>query len=173
MKFLFFVVMLTLAVGSLAADGVRVIGFDFDDTVVFSSPVFDAARGSDNFWCEVNSHPELAEIKASVSELVWEHLSSGDVVVFITARKDDCFEATQEWVMRTFGIKIYFTGGSKIDYLVGLDVSVFYGDSDSDITDAQEVDVTAIRVLRSPLSGYTKKYHPGTFGEKVLPCTED
>ena len=68
-----------------------------------------------------------------------------------------------------------------------LDVDVFYGDSDTDITDARSAfststpprkQVTAVRFLRSPKSSNRKagklaKYHPGYYGEPILADSYD
>jgi acid phosphatase class B len=54
--------------------------------------------------------------------------------------------------------------------------TVFYGDSDSDITDAKKVQtksIRPIRFLRSPKSsnrkeGRLNQYHPGYYGESII-----
>jgi acid phosphatase class B len=60
--------------------------------------------------------------------------------------------------------------------MAALHLDAFYGDSDSDITDARKVQgntVRGIRFLRSPRSsnrssGRLAKYHPGYFGEPII-----
>jgi acid phosphatase class B len=55
-----------------------------------------------------------------------------------------------------------------------LALDAFYGDSDSDITDASKVPgIQGIRFLRSPKSSYRDsgrlaRYHPGYFGEPII-----
>ena len=52
-------------------------------------------------------------------------------------------------------------------------ISIYYGDLDSDISEANEVGVRAIRFMRSPLSNNRSKYHPGIHGEAVLENSEN
>ena len=64
----------------------------------------------------------------------------------------------------------------KTDRMAQLGLQVFYGDSDSDITDSQKVQgtkVRGIRVLRSPTSsnrsgGRLGSYHPEYFAETIV-----
>jgi len=72
----------------------------------------------------------------------------------------------------------------KTDRIESLNLDVFYGDSDSDITDTLKAFVDSktgvrskkvepVRFLRSPKSsnrksGELNKYHPGYFGEPIL-----
>jgi len=132
--------------------------------------------------------------KSLAVALVRRHLALGHRVYAITARPDINGEALREYIESEFGIvkaDVYFepemdlpgNPAGKTDRIEALDLDVFYGDSDSDITDArkafkgsnglQRKQVDAIRFLRSPKSsnrkaGYLNKYHPGYFGEPIL-----
>ena len=74
---------------------------------------------------------------------------------------------------------VFFEPNGKVERIRALRLDVFYGDSDSDITDAQAAGVRGIRFQRSPRSSYRNsdgtlaKYHPGEHGETVIPDSED
>jgi acid phosphatase class B len=136
-----------------------------------------------------------AKIKAR--QLVALHKSLGHRVFAITARPDINGEPVRDHVERELGIArsdVFFEPDidrpgnpkGKTDRIESLNLDVFYGDSDSDITDAlhafrdpagqQRKVVNGVRFLRSPRSsnrkaGQLNKYHPGYYGEPVLEGT--
>lgn len=185
--------------------GKRAVGFDIDDTLLFTSPSF--ARGfatggkpaptDQAFWNVTNacdagcaasdSLPAVPASPAKVAALrmVEWHLKRGEAVYAITARPETASaKALREYIFRVFGIpkeNVLFepevdqpgNPAGKHDALERLGISVFYGDSDTDITDAQKVGVQAIRFERAPESSNRKgprlsKYHPGYYGELVI-----
>ncbi|HNW91365.1 MAG TPA: HAD family acid phosphatase [bacterium] len=168
--------------------GIQRAGFDIDDTLLFSTPAFAAASakyafGTDTFWAEVNGHDrDYSRVKRSALEVVRALQTQGVTVYAITARPPTGGEAVGRFLQDAMGIpaeNVYFEPRSKQERIRALRLDVFYGDSDSDISDAQAVGVTGIRFLRSPASSYRNsdgtlaKYHPGQFGEIIIPASED
>lgn len=132
--------------------------------------------------------------KAKALELIRHHQSLGHEVYAITARPDINGEPLRDYIESEMGIernKVFFepdleqpgNPAGKTDRIESLNLDVFYGDSDSDITDTLKafVDrsgsrskmVYPVRFFRSPKSsnrkaGMLNKYHPGYFGEPIL-----
>lgn len=157
--------------------GVR-LGFDLDDTLMFTTPSFVEAvkvaeqNGyesfkSPEFWKEVNDRFDLGEYKKTVLSIALLGKVFGIKVVVITARPDYFTERVKEG-LRWLTDEVYFTE-AKAEIMSRGRYLCFFGDSDSDITEANEAGVPAIRVKRSEKSSYKAKYHPGKYGEFVLP----
>jgi acid phosphatase (class B) len=158
-------------------------GFDLDDTLLFSSPAFDYARGtgvrpySEAFWKIVNTSDEgRSKVKKKTLELLKTHQKKGDRIYVITSRKPFGGETVKRFVEKTFGIpeeNFYFETKGKAGRMRALGLSVFYGDSDSDITAAQEAGVRALRIRRSARSSYKRKYNPGKYGEEIVEGSDE
>jgi acid phosphatase (class B) len=163
------------------------VGFDIDDTLLFSSPAFNAAKaehpfGTDEFWAMVNrSDREHSIVKVRTREIVEEWKAAGAEVWAITARPGTEGDPVRDFISETFGIpreNVYFEK-PKTERIRGLGIQIFYGDSDSDIKDAQEAGAIGIRILRSPNSSYRnkdgtlRKYHPGIHGEEIVLDSEE
>jgi acid phosphatase (class B) len=108
------------------------------------------------------------------------HKKRGDKIFFITARPEaPKNEILSDLLHKAFGLgedqpKAIFTGYvTKAKFIKANNVKIYYGDSDSDITEAWDAGVRAIRFLRSPLSTNKGKYNPGKFGEAVLENSVD
>ena len=168
--------------------GIQRAGFDIDDTLLFSTPAFDAARakfafGTDQFWAEVNGHDrDYSIVKRKALEVVRALQTQGVTVYAITARPPTNGEPVGSFLAEAMGIpaaNVYFEPRGKVQRIRDLRLDVFYGDSDSDIEDARAAGVLAIRFQRSPDSSYRNsdgtlaKYHPGQFGEPIVPDSED
>ncbi|MES3038848.1 MAG: hypothetical protein V4736_13145 [Bdellovibrionota bacterium] len=132
--------------------------------------------------------------KAKALELIAYHKSLGHKVYAITARPDINGQPLREYFQSQMGIAkedIFFepdidqpgNPAGKTDRIEKLNLDVFYGDSDSDITDALKAFrnesgvrtklVHPVRFFRSPKSsnrksGELNKYHPGYYGEPIL-----
>jgi acid phosphatase (class B) len=131
--------------------------------------------------------------KAKALEVIRYHQNRGHKVYAITARPDINGEPLREYIETAIGIareNVFFepdidqpgNAAGKTDRIESLDLDVFYGDSDTDITDTNKAfsngttrtkKVQAVRFLRSPKSsnrkaGELNKYHPGYFGEPIL-----
>jgi acid phosphatase (class B) len=200
----------------LGVDGATSVGFDIDDTLLFSTPTFTRAFATGGtpkpddavFWTQANrcdpgcpaeslTLPDgtIKQLPASVPSGVKDrirdqvafHQARGAEVYAITARPDINGDALRTYIETELGIPsdhVFFepdldqpgNPAGKTDRMAQLGLDVFYGDSDSDITDAQKTPgahVRGIRVLRSPKSsnrsgGRLAKYHPGYYGESIL-----
>ena len=196
----------------------KAVGFDIDDTLLFSTPAFARAFATGGapkpddvvFWTQANGcDPGCAAgtitlpdgtvkqlpanvaspAKDRVRDLVAMHQARGAEVYAITARPDIQGNVVRNYIQAEFGIPadhVFFepdvdqvgNPAGKTDRMASLKLDVFYGDADSDITDAQKVPVRGVRVLRSPKSSNRKdgrlaKYHPGYFGETILAGSYD
>ncbi|ANI31913.1 acid phosphatase [Yersinia entomophaga] len=167
------------------------VGFDIDDTLLYSSPAFFYGKmiyspdsfdflKNPKFWDEVsNGWDKFSVPKISGAALLNMHLSRGDRVYFITGRPmpSSGKETVTKILQQDFNIpdeqlnKVIFAGigdGAKVSHMKEKNISIFYGDSDNDIADARAAGAEGIRVLR-PLNS-TNKPMPknGDFGEKVV-----
>jgi len=168
-----------------------VAGFDIDDTVLFSSPGFhyaltnhDGPDGANRygeqpleskvFWNDMNGQFDKFSLpKKSGKALVRMHADRGDTIIFITARDSSQVSIVPQILMQTFGIAkpdvIFTCNQSKAPSIVANHITIYYGDSDSDITAAQKANARPIRVLRPPLSNNPYSYDEvGKLGEEVL-----
>jgi acid phosphatase (class B) len=154
------------------------VGFDLDDTLLSSTPAFNKGFRSihqpfsKRFWMLVNkSDKGNSVVKKKAVEILEKHQENGDEVYIITARRPYGTEPLIYFINETFGIKkenIYFEPNGKEDRIKSLELDIYYGDADSDISDAIESGAKAIRIMRSPESWNKKKYHPGRYGEQII-----
>lgn len=172
------------------------VGFDVDDTVLFSSPGFqyafnntdgpngtnkygDRPLSSDLFWQDMSGYFDKFSIpKESARQIIEMHKKRGDKVYFITARPEVKNEILTDILNRLFKLenqsKTIFSGRtSKSVFIKKHAISLFYGDSDSDISEAHDAGIRAVRFMRSPLSNNRTKYNPGMHGESVLENSEN
>ncbi len=175
---------------SLPASSIAV-GFDVDDTVLFSSPAFyyvaynkDGTDGSNIYgtnpfarseaWADINNKFDKFSLpKKIASRLIKMHLAREDKVYFITAREPSTQEQLTSLLKEAFQIPnmqpVIFVGhNSKAEPLSKHDIQLFYGDSDSDIREAKDAGVRAIRILRAGNSTDPRKLDLGGFGEPIL-----
>lgn len=152
------------------------LGFDLDDTLSFSSPVFVRAhaekipRRSPEYWRFVNNHFELERMKLPVVMVAVLGKILGFRVDIITARSGQGGERLIEhwrWLADEFHFE-----RDKSQILSGKPYLIFFGDSDSDIREAREAGVPAVRVRRSKESSARSAHHPGKYGEWVLPLSD-
>jgi len=169
------------------------VGFDIDDTVLFSSPGYYYGRQKyspgnkgfvimEEFWNEMNNGLDQFSIpKECARKLIELHKKRGDSIYFITARTKTKTESVTELLVKTFDLenpqKVIFTGvklgeNLKIIPIKENKIQIFYGDSDSDIEAALEVGIRGIRIMRARNSTNKPLPHNGTFGEEVLVNSE-
>ncbi|MBQ4875280.1 MAG: acid phosphatase AphA [Rickettsiaceae bacterium H1] len=163
------------------------VGFDIDDTVLFSSPGFYyhtkrlcggniiECINRNDFWESVNSSDQYSLPKKIGFQLIKMHQERGDKIYFITARKNPSKnEKVTSLLKETFNIrkmnKVIFTGISegKVKSIKDNDIKIYYGDSDGDIQDANEAGARPIRVMRARNSINHLPFTLGAFNEEVL-----
>jgi acid phosphatase (class B) len=173
----------------LDIEGIRRAGFDVDDTLLFSSAAFAQGfasgheYGSDEFWAIVNnSDREHSTVKQATREIVSSYREHGIELYAITARRAVGGAGLARHLSQVLGIpeaNVFFEPDSKTERIRELGLDVYFGDSDTDITDATAAGVRAIRVQRSRKSSYRnedgtlRKYHPGDYGESVILKSEN
>ncbi len=158
------------------------VGFDIDDTLLFSSPNFERAFNSSvepyskEFWIMVNKNDrKYSKIKPTVKKIVDRHLKNGDEVYVITAREPYGGEYLKNYISKTFNVpkkNVYFVPNNKTEKIKILELNIYYGDSDSDMRAAIDAGAVPIRILRSKESSYKKSYNVGSFGEEIIENSE-
>lgn len=166
------------------------VGFDIDETILIASPAFyhvaneqcegqmEICMQTDEFWQAVNGGLDTFSLpKRAGTDLVRMHLTRGDNVYFITARKPSKDEKTTEILRKLFDAPqlnpVIFTGfekgkNLKVEPIKAHDIQIFYGDSDSDIEAAVINNIRGIRILRSNVTLEPFPPTVGKFGEEVV-----
>jgi len=171
------------------------VGFDIDDTVLFSSPGFwrgkktyspdsEAYLKNPEFWEKMNNGWDEYSIPKEVARaLIAMHVKRGDSIYFVTGRSQTKTETVSKTLQDDFQIPaasmnpVIFAGdkegqNTKTQWLEQKNIKIFYGDSDNDITAAQDVGARGIRVLRASNSTYRPLPMAGKFGEEVIVNSE-
>lgn len=180
---------------SLLGRAPMAVGFDIDDTVLFSSPGFwrgkriyspdsEAYLKNPEFWEKMNNGWDDFSIPKEVGRaLIAMHVKRGDRIYFVTGRSQTKTETVSKTLQDDFLIPaenmnpVIFAGdksgqNTKTQWLREKQIKVFYGDSDNDITAAQDVGIRGIRVLRASNSTYKPLPMAGAFGEEVIVNSE-
>ncbi|WP_342322634.1 acid phosphatase AphA [Kosakonia sp. BYX6] len=171
------------------------VGFDIDDTVLFSSPGFwrgkktwspdsEAYLQNPAFWEKMNNGwDEFSIPKEAARQLIAMHVKRGDSIFFITGRSQTKTETVSKTLQDDFLIPaanmnpVIFAGdqtgqNNKTQWLKAKQIRIFYGDSDSDITAARDSEARPIRVLRASNSTYRPLPQAGALGEEVIVDSE-
>jgi len=171
------------------------VGFDIDDTVLFSSPGFyrgqlEFSPGKQDylknpqFWEKMNNGwDEFSMPKEVAKSLIAMHLKRGDSIYFVTGRSETKTETVTKTLQEDFQIPqdkvnpVIFAGdeagqNTKTQWLKDKQIKIFYGDSDNDITAAQAAGARGIRVLRASNSSYKPLPQAGAYGEEVVVNSE-
>lgn len=169
------------------------VGFDIDDTVLFSSPgfyrgkqVFSPKDGSflksQQFWDKMNCEWEKFSLPKQIGkELIAMHQARGDQIYFITGRDPSSCEISTELLQKAFNIKnmhkVIFAGSSKTKftktpYIKENNIKLYYGDSDGDIISARQAGAEGIRIVRPSNSTNQPVAKNGIYGEKVVKNSE-
>jgi acid phosphatase (class B) len=161
------------------------IGFDIDDTILFSTPCFIEAKRyakannikpfSPPFWSYLNTldHTHSKRLPHTI-KLLKAHQALGHTIYLITARPHTESETLSTYLSTLLGIPSthVFFAKPKTKLIRHLNLTYYYGDSDTDISDAIKAGAIGIRVPRSPSSDYgTRKYKPGRYDELILTHT--
>lgn len=171
------------------------VGFDVDDTVLFSSPGFWRGQRmyspggqeylkNPAFWEKMNNGwDEFSIPKEAARELISMHVKRGDTIYFITGRSPTKTETVSKTLQDIFHIPaatmnpVIFAGdkagqNTKSQWVHSKQIKIFYGDSDNDIAAARDNGIRAIRVLRASNSTYRPTPAAGSFGEEVIVNSE-
>ncbi|MEE6801597.1 acid phosphatase AphA, partial [Escherichia coli O8:H10] len=171
------------------------VGFDIDDTVLFSSPGFwrgketfspqsEAYLHNPEFWEKMNNGWDAFSIPKEVARtLIAMHVKRGDAIYFVTGRSQTKTETVSKTLQDDFQIPaanmnpVIFAGdqpgqNTKTQWLQDKHIKMFYGDSDNDIRAAREVGARGIRVLRASNSTYRPLPQAGMYGEEVIVNSE-
>ena len=171
------------------------VGFDIDDTVLFSSPGYWRGKktwspDSDDFlhnpafWEKMNNSWDAFSIPKEVArQLIAMHVKRGDTLFFITGRSPTKTETVTKTLQDNFLIPaanmnpVIFAGdapgqSSKAQWIKAKQIRIFYGDSDSDIRAARESEARPVRVLRASNSTLRPLPKAGAMGEEVIVDSE-
>ncbi|MDU3715512.1 MAG: acid phosphatase AphA [Klebsiella michiganensis] len=159
------------------------VGFDIDDTVLFS-PGSDDYLKNPEFWEKMNNGwDEFSMPKEVARQLIAMHVKRGDSIYFVTGRSQTKTETVSKTLQDDFLIPaanmnpVIFAGdkpgqNTKTQWLQEKGIKVFYGDSDNDISAAREVGARGIRILRASNSSYKPLPMAGAQGEEVIVNSE-
>ncbi|MDC9597399.1 acid phosphatase AphA [Xenorhabdus anantnagensis] len=176
---------------SLKGQPPMAVGFDIDDTVMFSSPGFYRGKSEyspndesylkkTEFWEKMNNGWDKFSMPKKIGiELVQMHLKRGDDIYFITGRTATKTETVTKYVQEGLRIpankmhNIIFAGdepnkNDKISWMKNHKLKIYYGDADADIAAARELNIRGIRILRASNSSYQPLPKAGRFGEEVV-----
>lgn len=170
------------------------VGFDIDDTVLFSSLVSGVERKpgpgqqaylkNPAFWEKMNNGWDEFSIPKEVArQLIDMHVRRGDSIFFITGRSPTKTETVSKTLADNFHIPaanmnpVIFAGdkpgqNTKTQWLQDKNIRMFYGDSDNDITAARDAGIRGIRILRASNSTYRPLPQAGAYGEEVIVNSE-
>jgi acid phosphatase (class B) len=171
------------------------VGFDIDDTVLFSSPGFWRGKKTWSpesedylknpaFWQQMNNGWDEFSIPKEVARsLIAMHVKRGDSIYFVTGRSETKTETVSKTLQDYFLIPatsmnpVIFAGdkpgqNTKTQWLKEKGVKIFYGDSDNDISAAREAGARGIRVLRASNSTYRPLPQAGKYNEEVIVNSE-
>ena len=164
---------------SLVTIGRLRVAFDYDDTLVFSTPAYDKAFHSGalpfsgRFWSVVNRSYDVERPKLVTNLMAWAFRLIGFQITILAGRPAEDSEALhKEWRHLTSRFIFAPDDRNRIAALGQGHHVIFFWDSDSDIQQARRAGVPVVRIRRSLKSSYKEDYHPGTLRELVLPLSE-
>lgn len=162
------------------------IGFDVDDTVLFSSPGFyyygnrlcqgnlQECKTRPDFQYAINNKVDYYSLPKHIAfKLINLHQDRGDTIYFITGRHETKEEILSSLLKEKFKIKkmhdVIFTGGdNKTQAIRKHNIKIYYGDADTDMKSALEAQARAIRVCRAKNSLNGSEVNLGMFDEEIL-----
>jgi acid phosphatase (class B) len=175
-----------------------VVGFDVDDTLIFSAPAFNALepfypaeiirpkhyaaltltqrRQYHEFWNRLNEEYDDRSIPKRIAKQLLElHLRRGDEIYIISRRQATVppTNTVTRRLERMFGIHlrhpvVQTNLKDKTPFIAARRIVYYYGDSDGDITAAVGARAVPIRVQRSAASYAKDEPHNGQLNEIVL-----
>lgn len=165
------------------------VGFDIDDTVLFSSPIFYRAeqelafakkpgKNDQKYWDKINCGWDAFSIPKEIArKLIKMHNTRGDSIFFITGRKASKCDFVEKYLSKKFSIpnmnKVIFTGASGVNFpkakeIMKNRIKIYYGDSDIDIISARIAGAEGIRIMRAANSTYRPIPKNGKYNERIL-----
>ncbi len=155
-------------------------GFDYDDTLVFSTPAVQKALVSGTpadslgYWKTLNQAYDAESIKPASYAAAWFLRIFGFKIYVITERNNLGAEALiKSWKPLISGFIFVQSSFRKSQILSSDKFVLFIGDSDTDMKQARSAGVIPVRIKRSQKSiRKTEDYTPGSFGEFVLPVSQ-
>ncbi len=158
------------------------VGFDIDDTTLYSERAFVVApktEGGDTDYSWINTHDEEYSLLIDpVITLINFFRAHGHEVFFITARPGLNGDSVAVFLSKNlnFEVKVdsnlFFSPKEYVDgfkyttkhrVMKKLGLDIYYGDSDTDIIAAIKADVHPVRIVRSNAS--LKEYGGNYFGD--------
>lgn len=177
-----FVLLLIISSISFSQTGKLKVGFDIDDTTLYSERAFVAAPKTDSDKTDyswINTHDkEYSILIDPVITLINYFKTNGHEVFFITARPGVNGDSVAVFLSENlnFDVKVdsnlffspkeYVNGfkyTTKHRVMEKLGIDIYYGDSDTDIIAAIKADVHPVRIVRSNAS--IKEYSGNYFGD--------
>jgi len=167
---------------SFSQTGKLRVGFDIDDTTLYSARAFVVAPKTesgktDYSW--INTHDkEYSLLIDPVITLINYFRAHGHEVFFITARPGSNGDSVAVFLSKNLNFDVKVDSNlffSPKEYVNGfkyttkhrkmneLDLDIYYGDSDTDIIAAIKADVHPVRIVRSNAS--IKEYGGNYFGD--------
>lgn len=164
---------------SLVTVGRLKVAFDYDDTLVFSTPAFQRAFDSGaqpytpGFWQVVNNSYDLESRKLLANAMAWALKIFGfHVTVIVNRPATDGEGLRKEWRWLASSLVFIPDAEAKSEVLSHGRYVLYLGDSDTDIREGRAAKVATLRVRRSRRSRNHDDYHPGSLGEWVIPLSE-
>lgn len=176
-----FALFLIISSISFSQTGKLKVGFDIDDTTLYSERAFVVAPKTDSGRTDyswINTHDkEYSLFIDPVVTLINYFRANGHEVFFITARPGVNGDSVCVFLSKNlnFDVKVdsnlffspkeYVNGfkyTTKHRIMEKLGIDIYYGDSDTDIIAAIKADVHAVRIVRSNAS--LKEYGGNYFG---------
>lgn len=171
------------------------VGFDIDDTVLFSGPGFsrgkktwspdsEAYLQNPAFWEKMNNGWDEYSIPKEVArQLIAMHVKRGDSIYFITGRNPTKTETISKTLQDIFLIPsvnmnpVIFASDqpghrNKSQWMQAKQIRIFYGVSDDDIASARASEVRPVRILPASYMPDQAPPQAGALGEEVLVNSE-
>ena len=167
-----------------SSSGILNVGFDIDDTILFSKDVFqnipkDKRDPIDYSWVNEQDAKSSVFIDPTV-KLINYFFNNGHNLFFITARSGENGESLARFLSEGLGLKIKVNDNlffcpneimngikytTKHRKMISLKLDLYYGDGDSDIVAALKADVHPIRIIRHEES--IEQYGANYFGNTL------
>lgn len=169
-----------------AEPGILRVGFDIDDTVLFTAQLFataprDSNQAVDYAWINTHDRDYSLLIEPTVT-LIQYFLAHGHEVYFITSRPPVNGEQLADFLSERLKIEVqvgenlFFAPKETINgrrfttkhrVMKALNLDLFYGDADTDIIAALKAGVQPVRIVRTAAS--VAQYGSNYFGNTNHP----